>query len=256
MPRQSKVENDLDYYNRTAPQWWQEDAQIYALSHLNPARFAYGDRFLCQWQGIKVLDVGCGGGYTCEFLARRGAIVYGLDRSRACIEVAKEHAATKGFHIDYRYGVAEELPYENDYFDVAVCVDVLEHVDDVRRVLSEIYRILKPGSLFFFDTINRNFWSRLIMIWLLEDWLGEIPRGIHDWRKFITPQELETMLIKSGFQDIAFAGFNLFGSHLLENLAAYRRYRRTQQFQIAIDNNTSIMYIGKALKGMSRIVRS
>lgn len=238
--------NDLDFYNRVASEWWDKTAKIYALYHLNPARFHYFDRHINDWTGLKVLDVGCGGGFSCEYLAKRGAIVSGIDQSENCIRAARKHAAENHLAIDYRHGFAENLPYADQSFDVVVCVDVLEHVSDLRQTIAETHRVLKPGGVFCFDTINRTFKSKLIMIWLLEDLMRQIPRGIHDWQKFIKPEELENVMLKTGFEAIEMRGFNVLGETVQENLAAYRHYRKTGAFKIRLSDNTSVMYIGIA----------
>jgi len=144
--------------------------------------------------------------------------------------------------------MAESLPWEDSYFDVVVCVDVLEHVKDPSRAIAEIARVLKPGGMFCFDTINRTARSRLIMIWLLENLLRQIPQGIHDWRKFITPQELTHWSYQAGLGNLQISGFNLFGSTVTEHIAAYRHYQRTGNFQARFDQDTRVMYIGTAIK--------
>jgi len=242
------MKNDLEFYNLNAECWWDENAKIYALNHLNQPRFSFFDRYVTQWQGLKVLDVGCGGGFSCEFLAKRGAIVSGIDQSQNCIAAAKEHADQHGFSIDYIYGFAENLPYKSNYFDAVICVDVLEHVTDVNKVIAEIYRVLKIGGYFFFDTINKSFKSKVVMIWLLEDILRQIPRGIHDWEKFIKPEDLVELMQKQGFIDFDIKGFNVLGETIQENIQSYLYYRKNKNFRITISDNTSIMYIGKAVK--------
>ena len=243
--------NDLAFYDLSADQWWSETAKIYALHHLNAPRFAYFDRYISNWQGLSVLDVGCGGGFSCEFLAQRGAIVSGIDQSRNCIAKAQEHALSNHLAIAYEQGYAEALPYGDHTFDVVVCVDVLEHVANLNQTIAEIYRVLKPGGTFCFDTINRTLKSKLIMIWMLENILREIPAGIHDWQKFIPPQELTTLLRSHHFEEIEIKGFNIFGATVLDNLTAYWHYRKTKGFQININEDTSVMYIGKAKKAIA-----
>ncbi len=240
--------NDLEFYDRHAENWWQPDEKIYALNHLNPARFAFFDRSLSNWQGLKALDVGCGGGFTCEFMAKRGVAVSGLDLSRKCLETARKHAAETGLDIEYKYGFAEQIPWDANTFDAVICVDVLEHVAGVPKVISEIHRVLKPNGFFFFDTINRTFQSKLVMIWLLENLLREIQPGVHDWEKFITPAELIALLHEKGFSDLEIKGFDIFGRTVYQNLLAYLYYQKTKTFRIQIDGDTSIMYIGKAVK--------
>ena len=242
--------NDLAFYDLIADQWWNQTAKIYALHHLNPPRFEYYDRHIPNWSVLTVLDVGCGGGFSCEFLAMRGAIATGIDQSPNCIAKAQEHAAMHQLAIAYQHGYAESLPYANDSFDVMLCVDVLEHVANLQQTLREIHRVLKPGGMFCFDTINRTFKSRLIMIWLLEDLLQEIPCGIHDWQKFIPPEELTCIMQEIGFQEIQIKGFNIFGETVRDNITAYLHYRKTGGFKIRINEDISVMYIGKAEKSL------
>lgn len=240
--------NDLEFYDLSADSWWEEDAKIYALYYLNQPRFEFCDRFVSNWQDLKVLDVGCGGGFTCEFIAKKGAIVSGIDQSAKCIRQADIHAVSSGLEIDYQQGFAESLPYRDRALDVVICVDVLEHIADLSKTVKEIHRVLKPNGLFFFDTINRNLKSKLVMIWLLENILQEIPRGVHDWEKFIKPEELTDLLHKTGFNSVDIKGFDLFGGRLHENILSYIRYKKTGNFKGQINNNTSLMYIGKAVK--------
>lgn len=243
MPR-----NNLAFYDEQADQWWDETATVYPLRRLNPLRFQYFDRYISQWSGLAVLDVGCGGGYTCEFLARRGARVWGIDQAAACIQAAHNHAQAENLAIAYHTAVAEQLPFAAAQFDVVVCVDVLEHVADPAQAIAEISRVLKPGGYFCFDTINRTWQSRLVMIWLLEDLLREIPRGIHDWRKFLTPTEVQGTMAAVGLEAIALHGFNLFGSGIREKLGALRHYWQTGDFRVRFDADTTIMFIGVGQK--------
>ncbi|WP_416668445.1 bifunctional 2-polyprenyl-6-hydroxyphenol methylase/3-demethylubiquinol 3-O-methyltransferase UbiG [Egbenema bharatensis] len=240
--------NDLGFYDRSAGDWWNTTSKIYALHHLNAPRFEYFDRHISNWQGLRVLDVGCGGGFSCEFLANRGAIVSGIDQSKPCIETARTHAQQNQLAIDYQHGVAEALPYPDHTFDGVICVDVLEHVANVQKTISEIDRVLKPGGFFCFDTINQTFKSKVIMIWLLENILQEIPRGVHDWQKFIQPNKLSDLMQQVGFTEIEIKGFNIFGSTLFNNIAAYWHYRKTGNFRISLNEDTAVMYIGKARK--------
>jgi 2-polyprenyl-6-hydroxyphenyl methylase/3-demethylubiquinone-9 3-methyltransferase len=147
-----------------------------------------------------VLDVGCGGGLLSEELARMGAHVIGVDPAAGSLETARRHAERQGLDIDYRHGAGESLPVEDESVDVVCCVDVLEHVDDLDAVLRETARVLTPGGLYLFDTVNRTRLSRLVMIKLCQDWsrTGWMPRDLHDWDHFITPDELRTAAAGAG----------------------------------------------------------
>jgi len=169
------------------------------LANQVPARLAYFDRIAPDWSGKDVLDLGCGGGYMAEALARRGVRVTGVDPSLASLEAAQKHAQAQGLDIIYRAGVGEAIPLETHSVDRVVCVDVLEHVQDVEKVLSEVHRVLRPQGIFFFDTVNRNWLSRFIIITLAENVVKALPRGAHDPAKFIRPIELQRQLERLGF---------------------------------------------------------
>ncbi|MEO0948378.1 MAG: bifunctional 2-polyprenyl-6-hydroxyphenol methylase/3-demethylubiquinol 3-O-methyltransferase UbiG [Cyanobacteria bacterium J06641_5] len=246
------MKNDLAYYDRQAAHWWEPDAKIRALEQLNPPRFEFFDRYITDWSNLKVLDVGCGGGYSCEFLAQRGAKVWGIDRSEPCIQVARDRVRTQGLPIEYQTGTAEALPYPDNSFDAITCLDVLEHVASPQQTIAEIARILKPGGWFCFDTVNRTRLSYFVMIFLLETLTGLIPRGIHDWQKFIRPRELQQWLGDRGLTTMAIAGFNPFGRPFIDYLPALWHYLRTQQLRVRIDHNTSVMYVGVAQKHCDR----
>ncbi|RZM79593.1 bifunctional 2-polyprenyl-6-hydroxyphenol methylase/3-demethylubiquinol 3-O-methyltransferase UbiG [Leptolyngbya iicbica] len=240
--------NNLAFYDQQAAQWWDETATVFPLSQLNPLRFQFFDRYVPDWRGLQVLDVGCGGGYTCEFLAQRGAVVTGIDQSAACIAAAQAHAQSTGLAIDYHTGVAEQLPFAGDRFDIVTCVDVLEHVQSVPTTIAEIGRVLKPGGFLLFDTLNRTWQSRLLMIWLLEDWLRLIPQGIHDWRQFVSPEELTRHLQQADFWEVEIQGFDLFGRHPLSQLQTLWYYWQTGSLWAKFDDITQVFYIGMARK--------
>ncbi|MCA9774550.1 MAG: 3-demethylubiquinone-9 3-O-methyltransferase [Myxococcales bacterium] len=192
---------DNDFYNRIAAQWWDESAPIHFLrASLNPGRFDYFRRVLVDRAGLvpkdlRVLDVGCGGGYLAEEFARLGCAVTGVDPSAATLATAGDHARAEGLAIEYREGRGEALPAGDGAFDVVYCCDVLEHVDDPARVIAEIARVLRAGGLFLYDTINRTRASRLVMIKLVQDWPTRLlPRDVHVWEKFLTPGEVEGWL--------------------------------------------------------------
>lgn len=232
------MSNDLTLYERA--NWWNPDDGFHLLNHLNPGRFRFFDRFVHDWRDLRVLDIGCGGGFTCEFLARRGARAFGMDQSASSVSQAQAHAQSEGLQIEYAVGRAESLPYGDAEFDAVVCVDVLEHIPDWPRVLAEAARVLVPGGRFFFDTINRNLLSRFLMIGVLENVLGLIPRGTHDHRLFIRPDEMERSLASAGFSLRASTGMFVTWSPV------YRRY------DAVAGGPRTVMYLGCAEKESGR----
>lgn len=241
--------NNLSYYDQWAAQWWHKNATVAPLNRLNPLRFRFFDRHISNWRTLKVLDVGCGGGFTCEFLAQRGAQVTGIDRSAACVAAAIKHAQAAGLDISYRQAQSEQLPFHDETFDVVTCVDVLEHVEDPQQAISEISRVLKPNGWFCFDTVNRTWQSKVVMIWLLENTLRQIPCGVHDWNKFITPVEMKAIIEKQKMEAVSITGFDLFGKGLWGKWKRFQQYQKTGEFvaNFGAEQN-QVMYIGVALK--------
>lgn len=192
------MRNDLTIYDRVADRWWSDEVRwVRTLKNLVPGRLAWFDRHI-DWAGREVLDLGCAGGFMAEAMALRGATVTGIDPAAEAVEAARRHAAATGLSIRYDTGVGEALPYGDAAFDAVVCVDVLEHVADLAQVLSEVARVLRPGGLFLYDTINRNPLSRLATITMAEDILRLLPKGTHDPRLFIKPAELARALEGAG----------------------------------------------------------
>lgn len=194
----TRARNDLEIYNDVAANWWSDDIRwVRTLKNLVPGRLSWFDRHI-DWQGKAVLDLGCAGGFMAEALDQRGATVTGIDPAAQAIEAGRAHAKAAGRAITYDVGVGEDLPYSDHAFDAVVCVDVLEHVSDLAQVLSEAARVLKPGGLFLYDTINRNFIARLAAITIAEDVLRILPKGTHDPALFIKPNELHRALKTAG----------------------------------------------------------
>lgn len=192
------MRNDLTIYDKAAGSWWSDDIRwVRTLKNLVPGRLRWFDRQI-DWQGKAVLDLGCAGGFMAEALALRGARVTGIDPAAETIDAARAHAREGGLRISYDVGVGEALPCDDASFDAVVCVDVLEHVADLNKVLSEVVRTLRPGGLFLFDTINRNPLARLATITLAEDLLRLLPRGTHDPAMFIKPAELRAAMQGAG----------------------------------------------------------
>lgn len=192
------MRNDLTIYDKVADHWWSDDIRwVRTLKNLVPGRLVWFDRQI-DWQDKAVLDLGCAGGFMAEALAQRGARVTGIDPAADAIDAARAHAHAGGLSIDYDVGVGEEMPYDDASFDAVVCVDVLEHVADLNKVLSEVARVLRPGGLFLFDTINRNLLARLATITVAENLLRLLPRGTHDPAMFIKPAELHAAMQRVG----------------------------------------------------------
>ncbi|MGZ2260218.1 bifunctional 2-polyprenyl-6-hydroxyphenol methylase/3-demethylubiquinol 3-O-methyltransferase UbiG [Roseobacter sp. A03A-229] len=191
--------NNLAIYDDVASHWWSDEIRwVRTLRNMVPGRLAWFDRHI-DWAGKDVLDLGCAGGFMAEALADRGARVTGIDPAAEAIAAAEAHASAEGKDITYDVGFGEALPYAAQSFDAVVCVDVLEHVQDLDQVLAEVARVLRPGGLFLYDTINRNPLARLATITLAEDVLRLLPKGTHDPAMFIKPVELISALQAADF---------------------------------------------------------
>ena len=197
-----KIDNEM--YFRKDLVWWDENndnTNALLRYALNPLRFNFFQNVLRQNDaakaGSKILDLGCGGGFLSEEFAKAGFAVTGLDPSPHLLEEARAHAAQGGLDIKYVEGYGEKLPFADGSFDFVACCDVLEHVEDVDRVIGEIARVLKPAGYFFFDTVNRTVISWLLMIKIAQDWkftAWEAPRT-HVWPKFVPGQNPLSCLI-------------------------------------------------------------
>ena len=192
--------NNLGIYDEVAEQWWSDEIRwVRTLKNLVPGRLKWFDQHI-DWSGKSVLDLGCAGGFMAEALTLKGAKVTGIDPAADAIDAAKARARNIGQDITYDVGVGEALPYGDASFDAVVCVDVLEHVQDLSKVIDELARVLKPGGMFLYDTINRNPLARLATITIAEDVLGLLPKGTHDPAMFIKPAELAAELSRAGFE--------------------------------------------------------
>lgn len=192
-------------------EWWDPKGPSGLLHQINPARlrflraaagahFGWDARSRTPLLGARVLDIGCGGGILAEPLARLGGDVTGVDASLEAIEVARAHAGRAGLAIDYRHGDVESLALaEPASFDLVTAMEVVEHVADLDRFLAALRCLLKPSGLLVFSTPNRTAASFAVMIAGAEYLLRLIPRGAHQWRKFLRPEELSAALLKAGF---------------------------------------------------------
>lgn len=197
---------DNEFYDREAPGWWSdtENPLLMMRYMMNPVRFAYVIRRLVErsyeFRGRRALDIGCGGGFLTEEIARFGFEVTGVDPSAPSLVTARSHARALNLRIDYQEGVGEALLFPDNHFDLVFCVDVLEHVSDYRLVIAEISRVLAPGGFFFFETVNRTIVSYLIVDFFMQRFplTRMVPRGIHNWKYFIRPAELRRALQANG----------------------------------------------------------
>jgi len=207
MAQTSIVPEEVAQFASQAPRWWDPDGPEAMLHKLNPVRLKYIRDWIDQhWQcdecgrtpldGKTALDVGCGAGLLCEPLARLGAKVTGVDASPEVIAVARQHASAMGLSIDYRAGDVQELEGQ---FDLVTSLEVIEHVAEPAAFLKALARRLAPGGLLILSTPNATGWSKLMMITLGEG-LGRIPRGTHDFDKFISPERMKVLLADAGLQ--------------------------------------------------------
>ena len=230
------VLNNLGIYDEVAAHWWSDNLRwVRTLKNMVPGRLRYFDRFV-RWSGAQVLDLGCAGGFMAEAISDRGAVVTGIDPAAQAIAAARAHAADHDRTIRYDVGVGEALPYADGAFDIVVCVDVLEHVADLALVLSETARVLRPGGMFLFDTINRNPLATFATITVAENVLGLLPKGTHNPAMFIKPEELREGLLKAGFVPGAITGLGP------------RGLNRRGDFTFGQLPSTSIIYMGTARK--------
>ena len=176
-------------FDSLAPRFWDEQGEFKPLHRLNPVRAGYvAER--CDLKGARVLDVGCGGGLLSEALTRAGAQVTGIDLSPAMVEVASLHAAESGLRVAYRVSEAAALLEAGESFDVLCCMEMLEHVPEPSQVTAQFARLVRPGGHVFVSTLNRNLRSFLGAIVGAEYVLRLLPRGTHEYDRFIKPSEL------------------------------------------------------------------
>ncbi|MGA8616267.1 MAG: bifunctional 2-polyprenyl-6-hydroxyphenol methylase/3-demethylubiquinol 3-O-methyltransferase UbiG [Xanthobacteraceae bacterium] len=228
MDREQKSASTIDAdevarFGRLARQWWDARGPMAALHKLNPVRLGYirdhaaahFDRDparLDSLKGLRILDIGCGGGVLSEPLARLGAAVVGADPAEDNIEAAQHHAAQAGLKIDYRCTTAEALKETSELFDVVLAMEVVEHVADFNLFIELTASMVKPDGLLFVATLNRTMKSFALAIVGAEYILRWVPRGTHQWDKFITPEELEIAIEESGLRVVNESGviYNLF----------------------------------------------
>jgi 2-polyprenyl-6-hydroxyphenyl methylase/3-demethylubiquinone-9 3-methyltransferase len=191
---------EVNKFAELAHQWWDPQGVFKPLHQLNPLRLDYIDS-RASLNGKQVLDVGCGGGILSESMARRGANVSGIDMADKSLQVAQLHALEAGVTVDYRCIAVEALAEEKPQsFDVVTCMEMLEHVPDPGSVVRACAALVKPGGHLFFSTLNRNAKAYLMAVIGAEYVLNLLPKGTHDYAKFIKPSELAAWLRQSGLE--------------------------------------------------------
>lgn len=210
MPTEANVDPaEIDKFQSIASRWWDPESEFKPLHEINPLRVAYIEQQAGDLGGKSILDVGCGGGILTESLASKGASVTGIDMAELSLEVARMHLHESGLDIDYRLSTVENYAEHNEAcFDIVTCLEMLEHVPDPDSVISAATRLLKPDGLMFLSTINRNPKSFALAILGAEYVLGLLPRGTHEYRKFIKPSEIAAQLRKSGLRIIDITGMS------------------------------------------------
>lgn len=205
-------------FEAMAADWWDTTGKFRPLHLMNPVRLDYITRQIAAEYGcdlksplpfkdLRILDIGCGGGLLSEPMARLGATVVGADAAGGNIPVARIHAEQSGLQIDYRHTTAEALVDAGEQFDAVLNMEVVEHVADPLAYLTACNNLLKPGGIMCCSTLNRNPKSFALAIVGAEYVLRWLPKGTHDWRKFITPQELFTLLAEAGLRPVDKKGF-------------------------------------------------
>ena len=208
---------EVERFSRLAADWWDPRGPMAPLHKFNPVRLGYirdqaamhfqrDARRLDCLQGLRILDIGCGAGLLCEPLARIGAAVVGADPAAKNIEIAKLHAAEAGVTVDYRVTTAEALADAGERFDIVLAMEVVEHVTDVKLFVRRCAEMVKPGGLMIAATLNRTLKAFALAIVGAEYVLRWLPRGTHQWDKFVTPKELEAAMQAGGLNRIGESG--------------------------------------------------
>ena len=216
---------EIEIFAKDSSRWWDEDGPFRPLHRLNPVRLSYFKDRICEryaldtkslrpYAGLSILDIGCGGGLVCEPMARLGASVTGIDADTNAIVVAKDHAKQSGLDIHYKCASTDQLlssppskaragirmPAQggHDRFDVVLALEIVEHVADVERFVEHALSLCKSGGIVIFSTLNRTPKSFLLGKIAAEYILGWVPKGTHDWKKFLKPSELASIIRHAG----------------------------------------------------------
>lgn len=255
---------DNTLYDTLSDTWWDENSTLNLLkTTINPWRVPYFSKLLKHHTDNQskpiLLDVGCGGGLLAEEFSSLGCQVTGIDPSEQSLVTARAHAQQLGLQIDYRCGFGDNLPFEDNHFDVVSCCDVLEHIEDWEATVAEIARVLKPGGLFLFDTINRTAYSWLVNIFIAQEFAPTrfMPKNLHVWRMFISPDELEKGMQRHKLQKREVVGASPKGSPVtaLKAIRKFKQGKMTAQEVGAVaamrpSRNQRGSYMGHAVKSV------
>lgn len=223
---------EVNKFAELAHQWWDMQGVFKPLHQLNPLRLNYIDS-RANLAGKRVLDVGCGGGILSESMAQRGAQVTGIDMADKSLQVAQLHALESGVQLEYRCVAVEALAQEAPHtFDVVTCMEMLEHVPDPASVVRACATLVKPGGHVFFSTLNRNAKAYLMAVVGAEYVLNLLPKGTHDYSKFIKPSELAAWMRQSGLE--------------LQHQTGVTYHPLNKQYALTLD--TSVNYMLHAIK--------
>lgn len=256
----NRINNDI--YKQEGNRWWNPDFSLNLIKAIfNPFRVGYSRKIIELLkiipEGKSALEVGCGGGILTEEIARLGFSSAGIDPSEQSINTASKHAFENGLKIEYLTGIGESLPFSDCSFNIVFCCDVLEHVQDLPKVISEISRVLKPGGVFIYDTFNRTFLSKLVVIKVLQEWKrwAIMPSHLHEWEMFVKPEEMKHLLSKNNL---------LWSEHvgIMPDISVLKIWRYLhlrangdltyeefgKKFHMVASNITQVMYMGYATK--------
>ena len=202
---------EIDKFQSIASRWWDRESEFKPLHEINPQRVSYIEQQASGLDGKRILDVGCGGGILAEALALKGARVTGIDMAELSLKVARLHLHESGLDIDYQLSTVEAFAEQHEaQFDIVTCLEMLEHVPDPASIITSATRLLKPDGILFLSTINRNPKSFALAILGAEYVLRLLPRGTHEYKKFIKPSEIAAQLRKLGLHasDITGMSYN------------------------------------------------
>lgn len=199
---------EVQKFSDLAHRWWDPNSEFKPLHEINPLRLGWIDR-KATVSGKRILDVGCGGGILSEGMASLGASVTGIDLSEKALGVARLHLFESGHKVDYQHASAEQFADRHpEHFDVVTCMEMLEHVPDPSSTIAACARLVKPGGDLFFSTLNRNLKSYLFAVIGAEYVLELLPKGTHEYAKFIKPSELARYCRQAGLETVELVGMS------------------------------------------------